>query len=185
MEQGQQTSTNEERRPKYKWKLEVPMILRIFEFTYLAFGVISLSVGIVALFRIFAGRPFEHWSIIFLKSALAVSITGLLLDIHRAHPSHLPTMLSVYVAGVGVLAWRRFHLNRSWGLVFALSLMGVLCLELLAAVQHLFNWLSPFDASGHSPAKLLFFVAESVIVPLFATMGTFAVRRYRAKPIYH
>jgi hypothetical protein len=162
-----------------------PMILRFFEFTYLAFGAISLSAGVVALSRIFAGRPFEHWSIIFLKSALATSITGLLLDTHRSQPSHLATMLSVYVAGVGILAWRRFHLNRSWGLVFALSLMGVLCLELLAAVQHLFNWLSPLDASGHSPAKLLFFVAESAIASLFAAMGTFAVRRYWIKSIYH
>jgi len=84
------------------------MILRFFEFTYLAFGAISLYAGVVALSRIIAGRPFEHWSILFLKSALAVSITGLLLDIHRAQPSHLATMLSVYIAGVAILAWLRY-----------------------------------------------------------------------------
>lgn len=158
------------------------MILDLFKFIHSVFGAISLYAGCVALSRIFAGRPFERSTSIFLQCALVASVTGLFFDIHKAQPSRLAAMAAVYVAGAAVLAWRGFHLTRSWGLVFALSLIGVLCLEVLVVVQHIFDWLLLLNATVPGPVKLLLLITESVVALFFTTMGIFAVRRYWNKP---
>lgn len=87
------------------------------------------------------------------------------------------------LSGLAVLAWR-FHLAQVRGLVFALSHMVTLCLDLLIAVKHLFSYLSAFDAAAPKPVKLLFLITESSVALFFTTLGIFAVGRYRNKPSY-
>lgn len=159
------------------------MLLNVFTFIHSIFGAISLCAGVVALSKIFAGHPFEHWSCVFLKTALAASGTGLLLHLREIHqPVHVEAMALVYVAGIAVLAWRRFHLTRAWGLVFALSLMGVLCLDILVPLQHLFDWLPVLGATASRTTNLLSFITNSAVALFFAVMGIYAVRRYQGKP---
>jgi hypothetical protein len=158
------------------------MILILLTLIHAVLAAITLCAGIAALLRIFAGRPFERWSAIFIKTALAASVTGLLFSASVFRVSYLTATVTVYVAGVAILAWKRFHLTRSWGLVFVLSLMGVLCLNVLVAVQHLFGWLAMLDVSASKTINLLSFITNSAVVLFFAVMGIFAVRRYQGKP---
>jgi hypothetical protein len=107
------------------------MILELLKCIHFAFGPISLYTGIITLLQIFAGQPFEASAVIFLKSALATCVTGLLFPSHVFQSTQLAAMAAIYVAGLAVLAWRRFHLTRIWGLVFALSLLTVLAWKFL------------------------------------------------------
>ncbi len=159
-------------------------ILNLLGVIHSMLGAASLYFGAVALSRIFAGRPFEQPAVVFLKCALAASVIGLLFPVHLFQPAHWAAMATVYVAAMAVIAWRRFHLSQVWGLVFTLSLMAVLWLDVLVAVQHVFNWLPALGAAAPAPARLLFLVAESVVTLFFVTLGIFAVRRYQNKPSY-
>jgi cytochrome c biogenesis factor len=156
------------------------MILNLLKLFHSLCAAVSLCAGPVALSRIFAGRPFERSTTIFLESALAASIAGLLLHIqHGFQPIRLMAMTAIYVSGVAVLAWKRFHLSQGWGLVFTLSLMAILCLDVLIAVRHLFDLVSIFDAAVERPPKLTFLITESVVALFFASMGIVATKRYR------
>ena len=157
------------------------MLLYLLEFIHFSCEAVSLYAGFAALSRIFSGRPFEHLTIACLQSALIASVIGMLFPEEGLPSIRLAAMITVYIAGVAVLAWRRFHLTRTWGLIFALSLIGVLCLEALVFVQSLFRWLSPFDPKDMQPEGGLCLITESVTSALFLVMGVFTVRMYRSK----
>lgn len=158
------------------------MILILLTLAHAALAAVALCAGATALLKIFTGRSFERSSAIFIKVALAASVIGLLFSAGVFRASYLTAMITVYVAGVAVLAWKGFHLTRSWGLVFAISLVGVLCLNVLVVMQHLFGWLSILKAADPGTVKAMLLIAESAVALLFAAVCVFAVERYRRRP---
>ena len=159
------------------------MLLYLLEFIHSSFEAASILAGLITLSKIFAGRPFEQWAIFALQSALIVSVIGMLFPVGRLLSVRLAAMITVYVAGMATLAWRQFHLTRTWGLVFALSLIGVLCLEVIVAIRNLFYWVSPTDTPGPQPVKLSLLIAESVAVLFFLGLCVSAVRRYQNRSV--
>jgi Mn2+/Fe2+ NRAMP family transporter len=83
-------------------------------------------------------------------------------------------MSAVYVVGVAVLAWRRYHLADIWALILALNIMLVLCLDILVVIAHVFVMLIP------PQPKLSFLITESIVMLLFVVLGIFTARKYRA-----
>ncbi len=149
------------------------MILGFLKFVHIVFGLIGLVAGIWVLFGMLAGEFLEKWAVIFLKCALAASVTGLLFPFHHFLPTHWAAMLGIYTSGIAVLAWRRYHLAGIWALVFVLCIAFVLCLDVLVVIAHIFGML----ALTHP--RLLFPVIESIVTLLFAGFCIFTVKRYR------
>ena len=53
-------------------------------------------------------------------------------------------MLSVYVSGASILAWRKFHLTGIWNRIFSLSTIVILYLSVLVAIAQFHSASSPF-----------------------------------------
>jgi hypothetical protein len=122
---------------------------------------------------ILTGKPLKRGPIVFLKCALVASATGLLFPFHHFLPTHWAAMAAVYVSGAAVLAWRKYHLAGIWALLFALSTMLVLCLNILVLIAHVFRTLIP------TQSKPPFLITELMVMLLFAGVGLFTVKRYR------
>jgi hypothetical protein len=129
------------------------------------------------LFGVLEGKLYKKWAGVFLKCALVASATGLLFPFHHFLPVHWAAMSAVYVSAVAVLAWRRYGLAGIWALIFALSTMLILCLDVEVAIEHAFVMLVP------TQPKLLFLITELMVMLLFVGFGLFTVRRYRNPPV--
>jgi hypothetical protein len=82
-------------------------------------------------------------------------------------------MSAVYVSGVAVLAWRRYRLAGIWALLFALSTMLVLCLDIFVVLAHIFEMLIP------AQPKRLFLAMELMVLLLFGGLSLLTVRKHR------
>jgi hypothetical protein len=149
------------------------MILEILKFVHVAFGAVGIGTGAWVVFGILKGKLFKKWTVVFLDCALVVSVTGLLFPFNHFFPTHWVAMSAVYVSGVAVLAMRKYHLADIWALIFALSIMLVLCLDILVVIAHVFAMLIP------TQPKLLFLITELMAMLFFAGLDLFIVRRYR------
>ncbi len=159
------------------------MILGVLKLVHILFGLIGLGTGIMVLFGMFAGELLEKWSAIFLKCSLAVGVTGLLFPAYYFLPTHWAAMLQIYISAMAVLAWRRFRLAGVWALIFALSIIFTLCLNILVAIAHIFDYLPVFKMLAPAQPKLLFLIIESIVMLFFKGLGIFTVMRYRNRPI--
>lgn len=149
------------------------MVYAILKYVPTVSGMIAIGAGAGALFGILQGKIFKKWICIFLKSSLVTSAMGLLFAFHQFHPAYWVSMFAVYVAGMAILAWRRYCLAGIWALLFALSILLVWCLDLYIAVQQLFELLIP----THS---MLFLFLESTVLLLFVGFCIVFVKRYCA-----
>ena len=149
------------------------MILTMLKLVHVVAGSIAIGVGIWVLFGLLTGKLLEKWTAVFLRCALVASVTGLLFPFHNFLLTHRLAMAAVYVSGLAVLAWRRYHLAGRWALLFALSTILVLCLDILVVIAHVFAVLIPAQPSQ------LFLTAESMVILLFAGLCISVVKRYR------
>jgi hypothetical protein len=157
------------------------MLFMILKFVHVASGLLAIAAGVTVLFGILTGGLREKSAVIFLEGTLAVSATGLLFPFHTALPTHWSAMLAVYLCGVAILSWRRFHLVDGWELTFVLSIICVLCLIILVVVMHSFEYLVALGMLSPPEARLPFLIAGGIVILLFAGIGIFTVRRYRTK----
>jgi hypothetical protein len=157
------------------------VILGLLKLVHILFGLIGLGAGVIVLFGMFAGVQIDRWSAIFLKCALAVGVTGLLFPAHCFLPTHRAAMLEIYASAMAVLAWRRYRLAGVWALIFALSIIVTLCLDILVVIAHIFDYLPVFKILVPTESKQLFLITELVVMLLFAGLGMFTVKRFRDK----
>lgn len=150
------------------------MNVEIVKLVHVVFGAVAIGAGAWVAFGILIGKLFEKWTVIFLKCALVASITGLLFPFYHFLPAHWAAMSAVYVSGVTVIAWRRYHLADVWALIFALSVMLVLCLDIFVVIAHVLEMLIP------PQSRLPFLITESMAMLLFVVLGILIVRKYRA-----
>jgi hypothetical protein len=93
-------------------------------------------------------------------------------------------MLSVYLAGVAVWAWHKFHLTGVWRSIFALSTTLVLYLNIVVAITQVFKRISLFNPPIPAQFDLPFLATQSVVLTIFMVLGIVAVKRFRHKPTH-
>jgi hypothetical protein len=159
------------------------MILGFLKFIHVAFGLIGIGSGIIVLLgALITGKLLQKWTGIFLKCALATSVTGLLFPSSHFLSTHRSAMFGVYVAALAILAWRKLHLAGVWGLIFALSVICILGLSIFVAVVHAFTFIPALRALGPTQSELPFRAAEIAAALPFVALGIFAIKRFHDKP---
>jgi hypothetical protein len=157
------------------------MIVSILTFIYFGLELIAIGAGAMALFGLLAGVLLNKWAVLFLKCSLATGVTALLFPFEHFTLTQEASMLSVYGAGVVVLAWRKFQLTGVWRSIFAWSMTLVLYLNIVVAVTQAFKRISLFKPPIPSQFDLPFITTQSVVLAIFVVLGIVAVKRFRNK----
>jgi hypothetical protein len=149
------------------------MIFTILKFVHAVSGTIAIGAGAWMLFGFLEGKLYKKRVAVFFEFTVVASASGLLFPFHHFLPAHWAAMSAVYVSGVAVLAWRRYRLAGIWALLFALSTMLVLCLDIFVVLAHIFEMLIP------AQPKRLFLAMELMVLLLFGGLSLLTVRKHR------
>jgi hypothetical protein len=158
--------------------------MSILRFVYAVCDLLAIGAGTIVLFGLFTGELIDQWAGLFLKCALATSVTGLLFPLHDFTLVEMCSMLSVYVSGMAILAWRKFHLSGVWRSVFALTITIVLYLNVVVAVDPVFEQISRFMGLAPSQSELAARATQFLVMVLFAVIGIVAVKRFHQRSIH-
>ena len=152
--------------------------MSILRFVYAVCDILAIGAGTIVLFGLFTGELIDKWAALFLKCALAASVTGLLFPLHDFTLVEICSMLSVYVSGMAILAWRRFHLSGVWRSIFALTITIVLYLNVVVAIDQVFEQISLFTGLAPAQSEQTFRATQFIVMLLFAVVGIVAVKRF-------
>jgi|SRR5579862_849826 len=151
-------------------------IASLFNLVYVLCDLLAVGFGARVLFWLLSGEVLHSSAVYFLRSVLAASIIGLFLTSHHFPTTQVVSMLSVYISGLAILAWKKFHLVGTWYSIFALSITVILYLSVIVAIAQ------PLDAS--SPSAVLvpllsnstLALTQYIVMALFAGLAILAVK---------
>jgi hypothetical protein len=158
------------------------MILSILTFLHVVSALLAIGFGAIVLVGILTRQLLNKWAVRFLRCSLITSLTALIFPFHPFIPTHWAYMLSIYLSGAAVLAWRRFHFAGVWSSIFAMSIPIVLYLDVLAVIVQIFKHIPSLMALAPTLSESPFLVTEFLVLMPFAMYGIVAARRFHHEP---
>ena len=106
----------------------IPILILV----YVLLCCLAIGFGSLTLLGMLRKHLIVCRMIWFLRCSLGSNVAVLFLSLHHLIPAQTVAMVSVYAAGLVILAWRAFHLTGAWRPVFAFALAIVLYLNIVA-----------------------------------------------------
>lgn len=163
--------------------MAVSSALSAFTLVHVLLSILGIGSGLVVAFGLAASKRLDSWTLVFLVSTTATSLTGFFFPFHKLLPSHIIGILSLIALAIAILARYRYHLEGSWRRTYAISATLALYLNVFVLVAQLFQKVPALKAIAPTQSEPSFILAQVVAMALFIVLGILAVKGFRLNPI--
>src|SRR5258708_5341705 len=159
------------------------MTIATFTAVHVVLSLVGILSGFVVLFGMLGGKRLDGWTVLFLASTVATSVTGFFFPVDHFLPSHAVGILSLVVLAVAILARYALRLAGAWRRIYVVGAVIALYLNVFVAVVQAFQKVPALKAMAPTQSEPPFLVAQLSVLTLFVVLGIFAAIRFRALPV--
>ena len=145
--------------------------------------VVSSLVGIVSGSVVVAGLigslRLDGWTLLFLVTTIATSVTGFGFPFDHLLPSHVVGVISLGVLVIAMLARYVRHLAGAWRATYVLGAVVALYLNVFVLIVQAFRRLPALAAMAPTQSEPPFLVTQLVVMALSVVSAIAAVRGFR------
>ena len=153
--------------------------LTAFTLVHVALSLAGIGAGFVVMAGFIRGKLHDGWSVLFLTTTVLASVTGFGFPFVRVLPAHIVGGISLVVLATALYARYGRQLAGGWSRIFALSSLVALYLNVFILGAQLFRRVPQLHALAPTEAEPPFFIAQVVVLVVFAGFGRSAVRGFR------
>lgn len=149
---------------------------------HVGISLIGIGAGLVVLAGLLRGRELERWTVAFLASTTATSVSGFPLAADRLLPSHVVGVISLVVLGVAAYARYRRELAGRWRIVYVIAASLALYLNVFVGVIQSFLKIPALHALAPTQSEPAFVVTQLAVLGTFAGLSIAAAVKARPQP---
>jgi hypothetical protein len=142
-------------------------------------SLVGIAAGLVVLAGLIANKRLEGWTLIFLSTTLATSVTGFFFPVQEILPSHIVGAISTVVLALAIVARYGRHLAGSWRWIYVVTAVTALYLNVFVLVVQLFLKVEALAVLAPNQTEPPFLIAQGVALVLFTLAGIVGVLRFR------
>lgn len=148
-------------------------------FVHVVLSLMGVFSGLIVVFGLLTAKRLDGWTVVFLTTTVATSVTGFLFPFHKFLPSHAVGIVSLVVLTLAI--WARYgrHLTGGWRRTYAITAVLALYLNVFVLVVQLFLKVPALNALAPTQTEPPFKLAQLVLLVLFVLVGILAARRFR------
>lgn len=150
-----------------------------FTLLHTALSLIGIVAGLVALFGLFRNNPLNSWTLVFIVTTVATTLTGFLFPFRGFTPAIGTGIVSALVLAPTIVARYTFNLAGAWRWIYVVGAVVSLYLNCFVLVVQAFlkvPALHELAPEGNEPP---FVLTQGLVLVLFVIAGFLAVRRFR------
>jgi len=153
-----------------------------FTLVHVLLSLVGIFAGLVVMFGLVAGKRFGGWTVLFLVTTVATSVTGFGFPFDHLLPSHKVGILSLLVLPVAIAARYSFHLAGAWRRTYVITAAIALYLNIFVLVVQLFLKVPALKDLAPTQKEPPFVIAQVVVLVLFGVLAVMAARGFRGEP---
>jgi hypothetical protein len=142
-------------------------------------SLIGIVSGSVVLFGLLTANRMNGWTLLFLTTTLATSVTGFLFPIHGVTPALSLGILSMFVLAAAIAARYGFHLRSAWRWVYVVGAVAVLYFNSLVLVVQSFLKIPVLHMLAPTGSEAAATLTQVLVLVFYLVMGFLAVKRFR------
>jgi len=157
------------------------MLLSAFTVFHVALSLVGIVAGLVVVYGLLASKPLNGWTMLFLTTTVATSVTGFLFPFHGFLPSHAVGILSLIALTIAILARYRFRLMGAWRRTYVITATLSLYLNFFVLIVQAFLKVPFLNAIAPTQSDPAFKLTQLAALLLFVVLGISAAIRFRPK----
>jgi hypothetical protein len=153
--------------------------LSTFAWVHTLLSLVALVSGLVVVVGLFASRTRGGWTVLFLASAIATSLTGFGFPFDRFEASHWSGVVSLALLLAAVVAHYVFHLAGAARWIYALGMVLGLYFLVFIGIAQLFKKVPALKAMAPTLSEPPFAFSALAVTALFAVLAIVAAFKFR------
>ncbi|MBT9291724.1 hypothetical protein [Prosthecodimorpha staleyi] len=153
--------------------------LSTFTTLHVVLSLVGIGAGLVVLADLVAGRFRPGWTLLFLASTDATSVTGFMFPYETFLPSHWVGVVSLLALTGAIVALYIKSLSGPWRAIYVVTAVLALYLNVFVGVVQAFQKIGPLRALAPTQSEPPFAIAQGLVLVLFSVLGVLALRRFR------
>jgi hypothetical protein len=149
-----------------------------FTLVHVVLSLIGILSGLVVLYGLLTANRMNGWTMLFLVTTVATSVTGFGFPFHGVTPAIILGILSLIVLLAAIVALYIFHLAGSWRWIYVVGSVVALYFNVFVLVVQLFLKIPALHALAPKGSEPPFAIAEGIVLLLFIVAGILSVRRF-------
>ena len=160
------------------------MIFGMTPFTlfHVILSLIGIVSGLIVLAGLIGSDRKESWTLIFLITTVATSVTGFLFPYSGFTPAIGVGIISMIFLIAAIVALYVYRLAGSWRSVYVVSAIVSLYLNCFVLIAQSFQKIPALNALAPTGSEPPFAIVQGILLVLFVIAGFLSLRRFR--PIY-
>jgi hypothetical protein len=154
------------------------MSLETYTLLHVLISLVGIGSGFVVLTGMIAAKRREGWTITFLVSTIATSLTGFAFPFDHLLPSHVVGAISLVVLTVTILARYPIRLTGGWRRVYVVGATTALYLNVFVLVVQAFLKVPALRALAPEQTEPPFVIAQGAVLIGFVVLGALANMRF-------
>ncbi len=153
-----------------------------FTIIHVVISLLGIFSGFIVLFGMLAGKKLAGWTALFLITTVLTSVTGFFFPRPHIMPSHIVGIISLVVLAVAIYARYLRHLAGAWRVVYVVSAMMALYLNVFVGIVQAFIKIPALNVMAPTQTEPPFKLTQLVVLLLFVVLTIFSAIKFRTKP---
>jgi hypothetical protein len=154
-----------------------------FTFVHVVLSLIGILSGFVVVFGLLFAKRLDGWTVLFLFSTVATSVTGFFFPFQRLLPSHVVGIVSLIVLAVAIYARYVAHPTPAWLRIYAVSAVVALYLNVFVLIVQLFDKVPSLEAMAPTQSEPPFVLTQLICLAVFGLIATAAAVRFHQEQL--
>jgi small-conductance mechanosensitive channel len=154
-----------------------------FTLVHVVLSLVGIGSGLVVMFGLLTGKERGGWTLLFLATTVATSVTGFGFPFDHLLPSHKIGFISLVILAIAILARYTFHLAGAWRWIYVVCAAVALYLNVFVGVVQAFLKVPVLVAMAPQQTEPPFVVTQLVVLALFIVLTIVAAKRFRGAPV--
>ncbi|MGP0067537.1 MAG: hypothetical protein ACLQGP_28575 [Isosphaeraceae bacterium] len=160
----------------------MPLDLKTFTAIHVIISLLAIASGLVVVFGLIARKRLDSLTAFFLVTTIATSVTGFGFPIHGVTPGIVLGVISLVVLAIAVYARYVGHLAGRWRLVYVVTAVVALYLNVFVLIAQSFQKVPVLNALAPTGSEPPFAIAQAVALAAFIALGILGGKRFRTQP---
>lgn len=150
-----------------------------FTLFHTGLSLVAIATGLVVLRGLLRNDPMNGWTLWFLITTVATTVTGFLFPFRGFTPALGTGIVSTVALVFTIPARYTFRLAGSWRWIYVVGAVFSLYLNCFVLVVQSFLKIPALNALAPQGNEPPFAIAQGIVLVLFVIAGYLAVRRFR------
>jgi hypothetical protein len=152
-----------------------------FTFVHVLLSLIGIFSGFIVLIGLLTARRLKGWTLLFLATTVATSVTGFGFPFAHLLPSHIVGIISLVILTLAILALYFLHLAGAWRWIYVVTALIALYLNVFVLIVQAFLKIPVLHALAPTQNEPPFAIAQGAALLAFVILGVLAVKRFHPR----